>query len=390
MPDRPGIFDRLGAPKSIAILRALQLGDMLCAVPALRALRRACPDARITLIGLPWARDFTTRFHRYLDDFIEFPGYPGLPERSCESTAISAFLSQTQARRFDLLLQMHGDGRITNRLVQFLGASRNAGYYLPGDYCPDVERFVPWQAREHEVLRWLRLLETLGAPAKDADLEFPLLPEDTAHFEAIAERHSLHAIPYVCLHAGSQLPSRRWPAERFARVGERMCALGYRVVLTGTAAEHQLTTEVARAMRTPSLNLAGSTTLGALAELIRHAAGLVCNDTGVSHIAAAVHTCSVVVSCGSDPARWAPLDTELHRVVFAPVSCRPCSYRDCPFDHRCAHAVSDFEVTGAIERLLRQRLDRAHHRRRTSDQIARATAADRLHAPAGREQRRFA
>jgi ADP-heptose:LPS heptosyltransferase len=391
MPDRPGMPDKLGAPKSIAILRALQLGDMLCAVPALRALRLACPAARITLIGLPWARDFTARFHRYLDDFIEFPGYPGLPERTYDSRAVTAFFAQTQARRFDLLLQMHGDGRISNQLVALIGASRSAGYYVPGEYCPDDERFLPWQAREHEVLRWLRLVERLGAPTNNADLEFPLLPDDAAQFEAIAERHSLHAVPFVCLHPGSQLASRRWPAERFARVGDRVSALGYRVVLTGTSAEYELTTKVARAMQTEPVNLAGSTTLGALAELIRHSAGLVCNDTGVSHIAAAVRTCSVVVSCGSDPARWAPLDSQLHRVVFAPVNCRPCSYRDCPYDHTCARAVSDHEVASTIESLLRRRLDRAHHRRRTSDQAARATAAARLHgATDHHEQRRYA
>jgi ADP-heptose:LPS heptosyltransferase len=331
----------------IAVVRALQLGDLLVAVPALRALDAEYPAARITLVGLPWAREFAARFRRYIDDFIEFPGFPGMPERPCDTAALPSFFETMNQARFDLAIQMHGAGHFTNPLTALMGAQRTAGFYLPGHYCPDTERFLEWRPREHEVLRYLRLLDHLGVPAKGTHLEFPLTDSDWAEWRALKLEH------YVCIHPGAQLPSRRWPPERFAQVADTLAMAGWSIVLTGTAAEAPLTRSVAQAMHEPALDLAGRTSLGGLAALIGRARMLLSNDTGVSHIAAATRTPSVIVCSGGDPQRWAPLNHELHRVLSHDVECRPCAHAQCPVGHDCALGVSVAQVLNEIRRLTR-------------------------------------
>src|SRR5215471_5209254 len=101
----------------IAILRALQLGDLLCAIPAIRSLRDAYPDAEITLLGLPWAASFTERFNKYIDRFIHFPGYPGLPEQVYSPEAWRSFGEIMAQENFDLVLQMQGNGTIVNKML---------------------------------------------------------------------------------------------------------------------------------------------------------------------------------------------------------------------------------------------------------------------------------
>src|SRR5215218_1463144 len=66
-------------PSRIAIFQALNLGDLLCTTPALRAIRARFPDAELTFIGRPWAEDFLARLPS-VDRFMPFPGFPGIAE----------------------------------------------------------------------------------------------------------------------------------------------------------------------------------------------------------------------------------------------------------------------------------------------------------------------
>jgi ADP-heptose:LPS heptosyltransferase len=331
----------------IAIFRALQLGDLLCSVPAMRAVRAANPEAQIALVGLPWARDFAARLDRYLDAFIEFPGFPTLPERACDFSQFAGFFDRMNALKFDLVIQMHGDGRFTNPLVSLMGGRASAGYYRAGRYCPDPERFFLWRDDEHEVLRWLRLAEGLGMPSRGAQLEFPLVDSDWRELEALG----IGDLRFAVLHPGAQLPSRRWPAGRFAEVADQLAADGLHVVLTGTLQEEGLVRRVKNMMREPAIDLSGRTSLGGLAAVVSRARIVVCNDTGISHVAAAVRAPSVVIACGSDPGRWAPLNRELHRVLWHDVPCRPCANIECPTGHECAQGVSVHDVLHEVRRL---------------------------------------
>jgi ADP-heptose:LPS heptosyltransferase len=337
--------------RRIAVLRALQLGDLLCVVPALRALRAAQPHAHITLIGLPWAAGFVQRFSKYLDDHLAFPGMPGMPEQPACVDALPAFIAAAREQRFDLALQLHGSGILTNPLLQQLGAACNAGFYMPSHDCPDQERFLPWIEEEHEVLRALRLMQFLGMEAQGEALEFPLFDTD---YQALRNCCGVLPAPgtYACIHPGARLPSRRWPPQRFAQVADYLAAAGLQIVLTGSAQERPLANAVKHAMQATAIDLSGKTELGALAALIANARIVVCNDTGISHIAAALAAPSVVICCGADPQRWMPLNRRRHRMVYHDIGCRPCMHFSCPIAHPCATGLAVGTVLTQVQQVL--------------------------------------
>ena len=333
------------------MFRALQLGDMLVAVPALRALRAAWPDAHLTLVGLPWVRELVQRLP-WIDGFLAFPGHSGLPERTPEPGMLDTFFAAVRALRLDLAVQLHGSGEVTNGIVSRFGARRVAGFH-PGDQpCPDPRWFIAWPQRGREAIRLLQLPLHLGAPHPGMALELALYPEDDEAAQQLWIEAGGRPRDYICVHPGARWRSRRWPAGRFAAVARALQARGHPVVLTGSAGEAGALEAFRAALDVPVLDFSARTTLGGLAALVGGARLLVCNDTGVSHVADALRTPSVIVCSGADARRWQPADTRRHRLLYHDTPCRPCGHELCPTGHECALGVSVNVVVDECLRLL--------------------------------------
>ncbi len=303
----------------IAIFRALHLGDFLCSVPALRAVRDRYPRAEVTMIGLPWVRSLVERYS-YLDRCLDFPGYEGMEGVDWDRGRSSRFLEEARGYRYDLAIQMHGDGRVSNRFVAQLGARGSLGYRPgDGDHSRQLDLELVWEDGIHEIERWLRLVGVLGAVGTPR-MEFPLLPSDLVEIERVAEAEGIDlSRPLIGLHPGGKDPAKRWPVAQFAFVADALAAeLSAQLIITGSHDEMDLAAAVAAEMRSgPACLVAGKTSLGGLAALLTQLRLLVTNDTGPSHLAAAVGTPSVVLFGPTDPAVWAPLDVECHRALWS-------------------------------------------------------------------------
>jgi ADP-heptose:LPS heptosyltransferase len=272
----------------IVALRALGLGDLLTAVPVLRALR----EAGEVVVAAP----------RALAPLVALTG--------CEQVDAAALVPlPPEARHADLLVNLHGRGPQSHRVALAARPRELVAFAHPD--VPATAGMSRWHADEHEVKRWCRLLHEgagLDADPSRLDLPVPRLAPDLRAAEGA-----------TVVHPGAASGARRWPATRFAAVAAAERAAGRRVVLTGAPAERPLAVEVARRARLPEdAVLAGRTDLQALAAVVGHGARVVCGDTGVAHLATALRVPSVVLFGPTSPDRWGPPpDRERHRVLWA-------------------------------------------------------------------------
>ncbi|TQM57900.1 glycosyltransferase family 9 protein [Humibacillus xanthopallidus] len=271
--------------RRVLVLRALGLGDVLTAVPALRAVRRGLPDHELVLAA-PAPMDALVKGAGLVDRV--HPAY-GLGPLGWKGPPP------------DVAVNLHGCGPESHLLLRDLDPGRLVAFARA-----ELGVAGPaWVSGEHEVHRWCRLVSSAGWAVDPRDLRLD------------SPRATNPAPGAVVVHPGAAAPSRRWPVGRFARVANWLQDRDHRVVVTGSPDEVELADQVAAQAGLPSRAvLAGRTDLAALSALVAGARLVVSGDTGVAHLAYAHGTPSVVVFGPTSPDEWGPPASGPHTVVW--------------------------------------------------------------------------
>ncbi|MBI3003759.1 MAG: lipopolysaccharide heptosyltransferase II, partial [candidate division NC10 bacterium] len=348
----------MGGPARILVRGTNWVGDALLTTPALAAVRRTFPRAHLSLLVRPWVADL-------------FKGNPAVDEILLyESAGLHRGLAgkvrlarDLRRRKFDLavLFQNAFDAALLAWLAR---VPERVGFATQGR-SPLLTRAVPVPPalkRCHEVEYYLELVRALGYEGESGEPVLVVTPEEQEGADRLlGEAGCDAAAPFVVLNPGAVYgTAKRWPAERFGALADRLLAGGLRPVLVGAPSDAPAAAEVRAASTHPEevVDLTGRTDLKTLAGVLARARGFVTNDTGAMHVAAAVGTPLVAIFGPTDPATTAPVSRHA-ALVRRPVFCSPCLLRECPIDHRCMRGVSVEEVHETLLALLQPSFESA-------------------------------
>jgi ADP-heptose:LPS heptosyltransferase len=276
----------------LLVLRALGLGDLLTALPCLRALADAFPGHH-RVLAAPAALEGLARHSGTVDEVVPTAGL----DRPLDPRLAGA----------DVAVNLHGRGPRSHELLLAARPRRLIAFANPA--VPASAGGPRWLPGEHEVARWCRMLSSSGIPADPRRLD--LAPPPGAPPPGTAGA--------TLIHPGAASAARRWPPERFAAVARAEAGRGRTVVVTAGPGEAGLAAAVAGlAGRPPRLTVAAGGDLLALERLVAAAGRVLCGDTGVAHLATALGTPSLVLFGPVSPAEWGPPpERPWHRALWA-------------------------------------------------------------------------
>lgn len=340
-----GTNPSLGDVRQILVFRPNAVGDFVFALPCLWSLRAAYPAAKLIYVGRPWHAEFLARHRTPVDEVLVLPPCSGINADAHHAPTLDSFIEGVRQRRIDLALQIYGGGRIANPLVIRFGARTTLGLQAPD--APALDGQISYSSLQNRRLQLLEVAALAGARPVLPLPELTVLPEDR---QAVAEL--LHALdtPFVLLHPGASDLRRRWPASGFSAIGDRLAAMGFRVLVHGVASETSLCRAVTEAMRHPAVDVSGRLSLGGLCGLIERVSLLVSNDTGPLHLATAIGTPVVGIYWLGNLVESMPLQQHLHRAAWATDAHCPVCLR-LNIDERCEHEAS-FVRSVKVEQVL--------------------------------------
>ncbi|MBN1526732.1 MAG: lipopolysaccharide heptosyltransferase II [Candidatus Omnitrophica bacterium] len=333
----------------VLVIKMSAVGDVILAVPSLRAIRRKFKDAVIkVLVGLQ-SREILDRCP-YADDRI-------VCDLKGRDKGLKGLLRLAQALRkenFDIVIDLQNNRR--SHLLAFMSFALARYGYDNGKFSRLLNRRIKNDAPYlNPVEHQFRVLKMAGIKAQDEGLElWPSAADEKHALDLLKENWVTISQGVVGIHvrASSRWATKNWPAEYIADLSDRIASeFNMRVVLTGSKEDEALAQAIARRARSKPIVAAGRTSLLELACLIRHFKVFLTPDSAPMHIAAAVGTPFIALFGPTDPSRHvAPAERCI--VMKKGLDCSPCYKPSCSREHKCMRKITVSEVFGAMKPFL--------------------------------------
>jgi ADP-heptose:LPS heptosyltransferase len=344
-------------PERICIYRIGFIGDTVVALPAMHAIRTAYPRAHLTLLTSPVDGKFpgANELLSNSDLFDEVCVYLRSEVRGFRNRV--AFLRSIRRHDFDMWIELPQElagpwGHLRNLLAaRLVGVKWGYGW----GFVTTIKQWVQAQAEflqfPAEVEKLLGIVRCAGIPVGD-EVTFPI--QLTAREENSVDRLLINSVRgLIAIAPGAKRSLSLWPVERFVEVGRYVASRGFQVVVLGGAADAAVCKAVADGIAGDTIDLAGRTSLKESCAVLRRCSMIICNDSGVQHLAAAVGTrCISIFSAHDMPGKWHPYGAG-NVVLRKNVECHTCYRQTCPYDNRCLKLIETKEVIAAVDEKLR-------------------------------------
>ncbi|HEU5318579.1 MAG TPA: glycosyltransferase family 9 protein [Chloroflexota bacterium] len=294
-----------GSVRKLLVIKPAAHGDILFASASITALRRGYPRAELTLAVGQWFVELAQGIPGV--DRIFDLGPFGTPGRYGPLEIVRA-ARRLRAEAFDVAVVLDRSPKVA--IAPWLAGIRHrAGIDSSGRGFANTIR-VPWDRPRHEVELMLDVVRALGAPVENPHLSYVPSEDHLRYADRLMQEWDLiGGAPVAVVHpggasnAGMTMPSKRWPAARFAALADRLVVeAGARVVVVGHGTDAPIARQMRVAMKQPSVDLVGQTSIGQLAALLRRADLYVGNDSLPLHLGVAVGTPVIGIFGPTDPA----------------------------------------------------------------------------------------
>lgn len=339
-------------PVRVLVKETNWLGDIVMSLPALKAIRRAYPEAELSVLVKKELASFFDG-SRWINNVIPYQLRKGMISGLADRHRI---VKDLQARKFELAIVLPNSfdsalWPLLARIPHRAGFSRDARCLLLNHKSrPDAQIL-----EAHQVHYYLHMLQsTLGIQGSPNDFALDVHPESQQKMRTfLNQRRKRPGKPLIALAVAAAFgPAKEWQAESFAKLIDLLAERhGAECVLLGAPNERWKSEQVIAKTQSGAILAAGETSVGEVIALLSLCSGFAGNDSGSMHLSGALGKPTVGIYGSTRADRTGPLGSRV-KTLYKKIECSPCLQRTCRFGHYdCFKMIHAEEVLGALEQL---------------------------------------